>query len=162
MPIITDVSSDISDFAQGIANMSDEGKESLVNTAVGLVGVGAAAKVVTGTVKGVGNFVEALGKIGTVVPALASAGPAALAVAAGITAVTGAVVLGTAAYKAYKNAQLDTVKVTDEQLQATKESLAEYEKISNYQVEAQRLETIIKTSADASEGRRRKNKSLKN
>ena len=151
LPIITDVSSDISDFAQGIANMSDEGKESLVNTAVGLVGVGAAAKVVTGTVKGVGNFVEALGKIGTVVPALASAGPAALAVAAGITAVTGAVVLGTAAYKAYKNAQLDTVKVTDEQLQATKESLAEYEKISNYQVEAQRLETIIKTSADASE-----------
>lgn len=151
LPIITDVSSDISDFAQGIANMSDEGKESLVDTAVGLVGVGAAAKVVTGTVEGVGNFVEALGKIGTVVPALASAGPAALAVAAGITAVTGAVVLGTAAYKAYKNAQLDTVKVTDEQLQATKESLAEYEKISNYQVEAQRLETIIKTSADASE-----------
>ncbi len=151
LPIITDVSSDISDFAQGIANMSDEGKESLVNTAVGLVGVGAAAKVVTGTVKGVGNFVEALGKIGTVVPALASAGPAALAVAAGITAVTGAVVLGTAAYNAYHDAQLDTVKVTDDQIQATKESLAEYKKIKDYQAQAQQLETIIKTSTDTAE-----------
>ena len=151
LPIITDVSSDISDFAQGIANMSDEGKESLVNTAVGLVGVGAAAKVVTGTVKGVGNFVEALGKIGTVVPALASAGPAALAVAAGITAVTGAVVLGTAAYNAYHDAQLDTVKATDDQIQATKESLAEYKKIKDYQAQAQQLETIIKTSTDTAE-----------
>ena len=151
LPIITDVSSDISDFAQGIANMSDEGKESLINTAVGLVGVGAAAKVVTGTVKGVGNFVEALGKIGTVVPALASAGPAALAVAAGITAVTGAVVLGTAAYNAYHDAQLNTVKVTDDQIQATKESLAEYKKIKDYQAQAQQLETIIKTSTDTAE-----------
>ena len=42
-------------------------------------------------------------------------------------------------------------RLRTKQLQATKESLAEYEKISNYQVEAQRLETIIKTSADASE-----------
>lgn len=151
LPIITDVSSDISDFAQGIANMSDEGKESLINTAVGLAGVGAAAKVVTGTVKDVGDFVEALGKIGTVVPALASAGPAALAVAAGITAVTGAVVLGTAAYNAYHDAQLDTVKVTDDQIQATKESLAEYKKIKDYQAQAQQLETIIKTSTDTAE-----------
>lgn len=151
LPIITDVSSNISDFAQGIANMSDEGKESLVNTAVGLVGVGVAAKVVSGTAKGVGNFVEALGKIGTAVPALASAGPAALAVAAGITAVTGAVVLGTAAYNAYHDAQLNTVKVTDDQIQATKESLAEYKKIKDYQAQAQQLETIIKTSTDTAE-----------
>ena len=149
LPIITDVSSNISDFAQGIANMSDEGKKSLVNTAVGLVGVGAAAKVVSGTVKGVGNFVEALGKIGTVVPALAGAGPAALAVAGGVAAVTGAVVLGTAAYKAYKNAQMDYAAGMDKSLKKVRESVSAYNELNNLETEVKELQLII-NSDDAS------------
>lgn len=151
LPIITDVSSNISDFAQGIANMSDEGKESLVNTAVGLVGVGAAAKVVTGTVKGVGNFVEALGKIGVTVPAFASLGPTALAVAGGITALTAATAIGVTAYKAYKNAQIDYAAGMDESLEKVRESVSAYNELNNLETETKELQLIINSDNASAE-----------
>ena len=82
---------------------------------------------------------------------MASVGRISLAAAAGIIAVTGAVALGTAAYHAYQNAQIDVVKVTGKLVQATKDSLKEYNKIQGYKTQAQQLEATIKTSTDTKE-----------
>lgn len=151
LPTISKASGGIKDFAQDLANMSDEGKEKLVNIATDLVVLGAGAKGVVGLTKGIGGFVEALGKIGFAAPALAGAAPAALAVAGGVTAITAATVIGTKAYEAYHDAQLNVVKTTDEQVKSTKKSLDTYNKIKGWKAEAQKLETIIKTSADTAE-----------
>lgn len=151
LPTISKASGGIKDFAQDLANMSDEGKERLIGVATGLVTIGAGAKVVSGTVKGLGGFVDALGKIGFEAPALASVAPVALAAAGGITAMTAAAVIGTKAYEAYHDAQLNVVKVTDEQIKSTQKSIDTYNKIKDWKTEAQRLETIIKTSTDTAE-----------
>jgi TP901 family phage tail tape measure protein len=158
LPTIKNVSGGIKDFAQDIANMSDEGKKNLVNIGTGLIGLGAGAKVVAGTAKGVGNFVETLGKLGVAAPTLASMGPVALAAAGGILAVGAAAVVGVKAYQEYHDAQLDVVKATDEQIQATKKSLDTYTKIQGWKSEAQQLETTIKTSTDTEEVDRAKKK----
>lgn len=151
LPTIKNVSGGIKDFAQNIANMSDDSKQRLINIGTGLIGMGAGAKVIAGTTKGIGNFVESLGKLGTVAPTVASVGRISLAAAAGIIAVTGAVALGTAAYHAYQNTQIDVVKVTGKLVQATKDSLKEYNKIQGYKTQAQQLEATIKTSTDTKE-----------
>ena len=151
LPTIKNVSGGIKDFAQDIANMDDDSKQRLINIGAGFIGLGAGAKVVAGTAKGVGNFVESLGKLGEIAPTVASVGRMGLAAAAGIIAVTGAVALGTAAYHAYQNAQIDVVKVTGKQVQATKDSLKEYNKIQGYKTQAQQLEATIKTSTDTKE-----------
>ena len=158
LPTIKNVSGGIKDFAQDIANMSDDSKQGLINIGTGLIGMGAGAKVIAGTAKGVGNFVETLGKLGVAAPTLASMGPVALAAAGGILAVGAAAVVGVKAYQAYHDAQLDVVKTTDEQIQATKKSLDTYTKIQGWKSEAQQLETTIKTSTDTEEVDRAKKK----
>ena len=158
LPTIKNVSGGIKDFAQNIANMSDDSKQRLINIGTGLIGMGAGAKVIAGTAKGVGNFVETLGKLGVAAPTLASMGPVALAAAGGILAVGAAAVVGVKAYQEYHDAQLDVVKATDEQIQATKKSLDTYTKIQGWKSEAQQLETTIKTSTDTEEVDRAKKK----
>ena len=74
LPTIKNVSGGIKDFAQNIANMSDDSKQRLINIGTGLIGMGAGAKVIAGTTKGIGNFVESLGKLGTVAPTVACSG----------------------------------------------------------------------------------------
>jgi TP901 family phage tail tape measure protein len=158
LPTIKNVSGGIKDFAQDIANMDDDSKQGLINIGTGLIGMGAGAKVIAGTAKGVGNFVETLGKLGVAAPTLASMGPVALATAGGILAVGAAAVVGVKAYQEYHDAQLDVVKATDEQIQATKKSLDTYTKIQGWKSEAQQLETTIKTSTDTEEVDRAKKK----
>ena len=158
LPTIKNVSGGIKDFAQNIANMSDDSKQRLINIGTGLIGMGAGAKVIAGTTKGIGNFVESLGKLGVAAPTLASMGPVALAAAGGILAVGAAAVVGVKAYQEYHDAQLDVVKATDEQIQATKKSLDTYTKIQGWKSEAQQLETTIKTSTDTEEVDRAKKK----
>ncbi len=158
LPTIKNVSGGIKDFAQDIANMDDDSKQGLINIGTGLIGMGAGAKVIAGTAKGVGNFVETLGKLGVAAPTLASMGPVALAAAGGILAVGAAAVVGVKAYQEYHDAQLDVVKATDEQIQATKKSLDTYTKIQGWKSEAQQLETTIKTSTDTAEVDRAKKK----
>jgi TP901 family phage tail tape measure protein len=158
LPTIKNVSGGIKDFAQDIANMDDDSKQGLINIGTGLIGMGAGAKVIAGTAKGVGNFVETLGKLGVAAPTLASMGPVALAAAGGILAVGAAAVVGVKAYQEYHDAQLDVVKATDEQIQATKKSLDTYTKIQGWKSEAQQLETTIKTSTDTEEVDRAKKK----
>lgn len=155
LPMIKDASGKVAEFAQSIAQMSDEDKERIIDIAKNIVILGAGAKGVSAAAKGIGGFVEALGKIGAAAPRLASAaaaaGPAILATGGAIALTAGAVWAGTKAYEAYQKEQLNTVKVSDEQIKAAQDTLSEYEKISDWHKEAERLNTIITTSTDTTE-----------
>ena len=61
LPTVVDVSQGVSKFAQGLAGMSDEEKKAVVNTGAVVVGLGAAAKVTSKVVKGVGKTKEVFG-----------------------------------------------------------------------------------------------------
>ncbi|MCI5891838.1 MAG: phage tail tape measure protein [Clostridiales bacterium] len=150
LPMIVNGSTTVKDFAQGIANMSDEGKESLVGVATGIVAVGAGAKVVSGTAKGLGGFVDALGKIGVAAPSLASMGPVALAVAGGIAAIGTAAYVGVKAYKSWYDENYRWSDGLSESNSKMQEHLNSLKTLNEYSNQVKDLNLII-NSPDSSQ-----------
>lgn len=89
LPIVQDGSAKVKEFAQNIANMSDENKRTLINVGTGVVAFGALSKGISAGTEAVGGFIEGYGKIAEFAPAIAKAIPTAGVAALGIAAIAG-------------------------------------------------------------------------
>lgn len=148
LPYIAEGSVKVKEFAQHIANMSSESKTKLIDTAGKLVAVGAGAKVITGTVSGVGKFVEGVGKIA---PAAGIAAKAIGAVGLGITAVAAAVGIGAVAYKKYKDSQIDWSDGMQEAADAMNGHLTQWKELNGLQWERKQLKLTIESDTASKE-----------
>ena len=63
LPTINNGVTDIKEFAQGVANMSDGTKQALITTGKWIIGIGAMGKVTSGALKGAGNVIDGISKI---------------------------------------------------------------------------------------------------
>lgn len=143
LPTINNGVTDIKNFAQGIANMSDGQKQALITTGKWVIGLGAAGKATSGVLKGIGNTADALSKIkkakeaGGVLakfaPALTAIKGAAPYAAAGIIAVTAAVKIGKAAYDSWYKSQFKWTEGLSDADKKVQDSLDKYKQISNLQ-----------------------------
>lgn len=143
LPSINNGVTDIKNFAQGIANMSDGQKQALITTGKWVIGLGAAGKATSGVLKSVGNTADALSKIkkakeaGGVLakfaPALTAIKGAAPYAAAGIIAVTAAVKIGKAAYDSWYKSQFKWTEGLSDADNKVQDSLDKYKQISNLQ-----------------------------
>lgn len=143
LPTINNGVTDIKNFAQGIANMSDGQKQALITTGKWVIGLGAAGKATSGVIKGIGNTADALSKIkkaqeaGGVLakfaPALTAIKGAAPYAAAGIIAVTAAVKIGKAAYDSWYKSQYKWTEGLSDADNKVQDSLDKYKQISNLQ-----------------------------
>ena len=154
LPTISDVSAGVADFAKKLASMSDAEKKGLVSTATTVVGIGAATKVVTGGIKGIGNVIEGVGKIkGTkVFKGISSAigaipGPAKLAVA-GIAALG---IAAKVAYDAWYDSNYRWSQGLSEGNEQIKESLDKYKNLSDIQGQIKSLKLIIENPDSSKE-----------
>lgn len=143
LPTINNGVTDIKNFAQGIANMSDGQKQALITTGKWVIGLGAAGKVTSGVLKGIGNTADAFAKIkkakeaGGVLakfaPALTAIKGAAPYAAAGIIAVTAAVKIGKAAYDSWYKSQYKWTEGLSDADNKVQDSLDKYKQIANLQ-----------------------------
>lgn len=143
LPTINNGVTDIKNFAQGIANMSDGQKQALITTGKWVIGLGAAGKATSGVIKGIGNTADAFAKIkkakeaGGVLakfaPALTAIKGAAPYAAAGIIAVTAAVKIGKAAYDSWYRSQFKWTEGLSDADNKVQDSLDKYKQISNLQ-----------------------------
>lgn len=143
LPSINNGVTDIKNFAQGVANMSDGQKQALITTGKWVIGLGAAGKATSGVLKSVGNTADAFAKIkkaqeaGGVLakfaPALTAIKGAAPYAAAGIIAVTAAVKIGKAAYDAWYKSQYKWTEGLSDADNKVQDSLDKYKQISNIQ-----------------------------
>lgn len=143
LPTINNGVTDIKNFAQGIANMSDGQKQALITTGKWVIGLGAAGKATSGVIKGIGNTADALSKIkkaqevGGVLakfaPALTAIKGAAPYAAAGIIAVTAAVKIGKAAYDSWYKSQYKWTEGLSDADNKVQYSLDKYKQIANLQ-----------------------------
>lgn len=143
LPTINNGVTDIKNFAQGIANMSDGQKQALITTGKWVIGLGAAGKATSGVIKGIGNTADAFSKIkkakeaGGVLakfaPALTAIKGAAPYAAAGIIAVTAAVKIGKAAYDSWYKSQYKWTEGLSDADNKVQDSLDKYKQISNLQ-----------------------------
>ena len=143
LPSINNGVTDIKNFAQGVANMSDGQKQALITTGKWVIGLGAAGKVTSGVLKSVGNTADAFAKIkkakeaGGVLakfaPALTAIKGAAPYAAAGIIAVTAAVKIGKAAYDSWYKSQFKWAEGLSDADNKVQDSLDKYKQISNLQ-----------------------------
>lgn len=143
LPTINNGVTDIKNFAQGVANMSDGQKQALITTGKWVIGLGAAGKATSGVIKGIGNTADALSKIkkaqeaGGVLakfaPALTAIKGAAPYAAAGIIAVTAAVKIGKAAYDSWYKSQFKWAEGLSDADNKVQDSLDKYKQISNIQ-----------------------------
>lgn len=143
LPSINNGVTDIKNFAQGIANMSDGQKQALITTGKWVIGLGAAGKATSGVIKGIGNTADAFAKIkkakeaGGVLakfaPALTAIKGAAPYAAAGIIAVTAAVKIGKAAYDSWYKSQYKWTEGLSDADNKVQDSLDKYKQISNLQ-----------------------------
>ena len=148
LPMIAKGSTSVRNFAQGIADMSDEGKENLVGVATGIVALGTGAKVVSSSAKWLGGFAEALGKIRAASPALKSFGVAGVIAAGTITALTAAYLGMEAVRKKVINSRNYTLGLDEEARKA--ETAAEaYKNLSDLSKEVDELQVKI-MAADTS------------
>lgn len=136
LPTINNGVTDIKNFAQGIANMSDGQKQALITTGKWVIGLGAAGKVTSGVTKRIGETTEAVAKIkkafelgGT----FASVTPVLTAAAIGITAVATAVTVGKSAYDAWYRSQFKWTEGLSDADNKVQDSLDKYKQISNLQ-----------------------------
>lgn len=99
LPIITDVSSNISDFAQGIANLDDSAKQNIITTGAWVVGIGAASKATAGIMNTVGSITQGIGTLRKGLTTFAAAASEGIGVVSNLSSALGAVApaLGTAA-----------------------------------------------------------------
>lgn len=143
LPSINNGVTDIKNFAQGIANMSDGQKQALITTGKWVIGLGAAGKATSGVIKGIGNTADAFAKIkkakeaGGVLakfaPALTAIKGAAPYAAAGIIAVTAAVKIGKAAYDSWYKSQYKWAEGLSDADNKVQDSLDKYKQIANLQ-----------------------------
>lgn len=143
LPSINNGVTDIKNFAQGIANMSDGQKQALITTGKWVIGLGAAGKATSGVLKSVGNTADAFAKIkkakeaGGVLakfaPALTAIKGAAPYAAAGIIAVTAAVKIGKAAYDSWYKSQYKWTEGLSDADNKVQDSLDKYKQIANLQ-----------------------------
>ncbi len=143
LPSINNGVTDIKNFAQGIANMSDGQKQALITTGKWVIGLGAAGKATSGVIKGIGNTADAFAKIkkakeaGGVLakfaPALTAIKGAAPYAAAGIIAVTAAVKIGKAAYDSWYKSQYKWTEGLSDTDNKVQYSLDKYKQIANLQ-----------------------------
>ena len=136
LPSINNGVTDIKNFAQGIANMSDGQKQALITTGKWVIGLGAAGKITSGVTKRIGETTEAVAKIkkafelgGT----FASVTPVLTAAAIGITAVATAVTVGKSAYDAWYRSQFKWTEGLSDADNKVQDSLDKYKQISNIQ-----------------------------
>ncbi len=66
LPMIVKGSTSVKEFAQGIADMSDEGKQRLINLGESIIVLGAGSKAIAGATKSIGSIIEAIGKLRTI------------------------------------------------------------------------------------------------
>jgi TP901 family phage tail tape measure protein len=154
LPTINDVSSGAVQFAQKLASLDDTQKKTLVNTAAGVVAVGAASKGAVSVIKGVGSAIEGLGKIkGTKVFETIAAGISAIPAPAAL-AVAGIAALGVAAkvgYDAWYNSQYKWSEGLSEGNEQISESLDKYKQISSLQGEIKDLKLVIENPDSSAE-----------
>lgn len=136
LPTINNGVTDIKNFAQGVANMSDGQKQALITTGKWVIGLGAAGKITSGVTKRIGETTEAVAKIkkafelgGT----FASVTPVLTAAAIGITAVATAVTVGKSAYDAWYRSQFKWTEGLSDADNKVQDSLDKYKQISNLQ-----------------------------
>lgn len=73
LPTIKDMSGGIKDFAQNIANMSDDDKQRIISIGTSVVALGAGAKLLSSGAEGVGKFIDNISKIQSLLPAAQAA-----------------------------------------------------------------------------------------
>ena len=161
LPTINNGVTDIKNFAQGIANMSDGQKQALITTGKWVIGLGAAGKVTSGVLKSVGNTADAFAKIekakeaGGVLakfaPALTAIKGAAPYAAAGIIAVTAAVKIGKAAYDSWYKSNYAWTDGLSEQQEQLKKSYNSYKKLSDIQNQLKNFNAVIKNPESSQE-----------
>ena len=161
LPTINNGVTDIKNFAQGIANMSDGQKQALITTGKWVIGLGAAGKATSGVIKGIGNTADALSKIkkaqeaGGVLakfaPALTAIKGAAPYAAAGIIAVTAAVKIGKAAYDSWYKSQYKWTDGMSEQQNKIRKSMNSYKQLSDIQAQLKNYRLIIENPESSQE-----------
>lgn len=161
LPTINNGVTDIKNFAQGVANMSDGQKQALITTGKWVIGLGAAGKVTSGVLKSVGNTADAFAKIkkakeaGGVLakfaPALTAIKGAAPYAAAGIIAVTAAVKIGKAAYDSWYKSNYAWTDGLSEQQEQLKKSYNSYKKLSDIQNQLKNFNAVIKNPESSQE-----------
>lgn len=161
LPSINNGVTDIKNFAQGIANMSDGQKQALITTGKWVIGLGAAGKATSGVLKSVGNTADAFAKIkkakeaGGVLakfaPALTAIKGAAPYAAAGIIAVTAAVKIGKAAYDSWYKSNYAWTDGLSEQQEQLKKSYNSYKKLSDIQNQLKNFNAVIKNPESSQE-----------
>lgn len=161
LPTINNGVTDIKNFAQGIANMSDGQKQALITTGKWVIGLGAAGKATSGVLKSVGNTADAFAKIkkakeaGGVLakfaPALTAIKGAAPYAAAGIIAVTAAVKIGKAAYDSWYKSNYAWTDGLSEQQEQLKKSYNSYKKLSDIQNQLKNFNAVIKNPESSQE-----------
>lgn len=151
LPNIANATTGIKNFAQKIAQMDDGQKQALITTGKWVIGLGAASKGISGTIKGVGNFIEATGKIkgafaaggalAKFAPALTGITAAAGQAAAAVGIVAAAVGLGSAAYNQWYKSQYrwtDGLSKSNAEIRKSMEELRELDAIQS-DIKAQKL-----------------------
>lgn len=157
LPSINNGITDVKNFAQWIANLDDNGKQTMLTVGKFAIGLGVFSKVAASGVKGVGNIVEAVGKIkaagalAKVAPAMTKIGAAAPYAAAGIAAVTAAVVIGKSAYDAWYRSNYawsEGLAGADNKVQ---KSLSRYKELSDIQKTLKDAKLIIENPESSQE-----------
>ena len=157
LPSINNGITDVKNFAQWIANLDDNGKQTMLTVGKFAIGLGVFSKVAASGVKGVGNIVEAVGKLkaagalAKVAPAMTKIGAAAPYAAAGIAAVTAAVVVGKSAYDAWYRSNYAWSEGLAEGNKTVKTSLDKYKQLSDIQGRIKTLKLTIESPDSSKE-----------
>lgn len=157
LPSINHGITDVKNFAQWIANLDDNGKQTMLTVGKFAIGLGVFSKVAASSVKGVGNIVEAVGKLkaagalAKVAPAMTKIGAAAPYAAAGIAAVTAAVVVGKSAYDAWYRSNYAWSEGLAEADNKVQKSLSRYKELSDIQKTLKDAKLIIENPESSQE-----------
>lgn len=157
LPSINNGITDVKNFAQWIANLDDNGKQTMLTVGKFAIGLGVFSKVAASGVKGVGNIVEAVGKLkaagalAKVAPAMTKIGAAAPYAAAGIAAVTAAVVIGKSAYDAWYRSNYAWSEGLAEADNKVQKSLSRYKELSDIQKTLKDAKLIIENPESSQE-----------
>lgn len=157
LPSINNGITDVKNFAQWIANLDDNGKQTMLTVGKFAIGLGVFSKVAASGVKGFGNIVEAVGKLkaagalAKVAPAMTKIGAAAPYAAAGIAAVTAAVVIGKSAYDAWYRSNYAWSEGLAEADNKVQKSLSRYRELSDIQKTLKDAKLIIENPESSQE-----------
>lgn len=156
LPSVNDATTSVTAFAQKLASLDESTQKSIVKVGATIIGLGAGAKVVSGTMKTVGELTTGWGKLMETLPALTKVGPL---IKAGITSPAGmatlAVVgLGIAAkktYDAWYKSEYLWAEGMSEQAAAISESTDKLTKLNSLKKEVEDLSFVIKSKKSSAE-----------